>query len=46
MNANNMGLVYDPATTTCAKTLITYIRVLVSAPIILAADIFWIGIFN
>ena len=37
---------YDSATTTCVKVFITYIRVTVRAPNVLAADVFEKGIFR
>jgi hypothetical protein len=38
--------VYDPETTVCAKTFITYIRVTLLAPNVLATDVFGTGIFH
>jgi hypothetical protein len=38
--------VYESATATCAETFITYIRVIVPASNILAADVFGTGIFH
>ena len=38
--------VYDLATTICAKTFIAYIAVIVTAPDVLAADVFRTGIFR
>lgn len=39
-----LARVYDSPTTTCAKTLITYIRLAVPAPNVLVANVFENGI--
>jgi hypothetical protein len=41
-----LARMYDAATTTCAKEFITYIIVTVPAANVLAADVFWYGIFE
>ena len=40
-----LARVYYSASTICARAFITYIRVTVPAPIVLAADVFGTGIF-
>jgi hypothetical protein len=41
-----LASVYDSANTTSAKTLITYIRVIMPAPAVVAADAFGTGIVH
>jgi hypothetical protein len=41
-----LARVCDLATTTCAKALITYIRATMSAPTVLATDVFGVGILH
>jgi hypothetical protein len=49
-NADRLGVdirlagIYDPATTICAKTFITFVTVTVLAPYVLVADVFETGI--
>jgi hypothetical protein len=42
----HLASVHDSATTTCQKTLITYITVTVSAANVLVADVFGTGIIR
>jgi hypothetical protein len=37
---------YDSATTSCSKTLITYIRLIEPVPYVLVAEVFGTGIFH
>jgi hypothetical protein len=41
-----LGRAYDSAATVCVKTFIYYMRVIIPAPDVLAADVFGTGIFH
>jgi hypothetical protein len=41
-----MERVHDPATTVCAKAFVTYSRVTVPAPNVIAANVCGVGIFH